>query len=106
MVADRRGSLNTRAPACSAASSSQVAVTYSKSKGGSWRISTASKAASGCATSSPSSAYQGASPAVRRIGSARATTTPSRQVSAARWMVHTWWPRAAAARIMAMVESL
>jgi len=101
-----RGLLNTRAPAWAASSSSQVAVTYSKSKGGSWRISTASKAASACDCSGPVAAYHGASPASRWICRARALTAPSRQVSAARCVVHTSCPRAAAARIIAMLESL
>ena len=35
-----------------------------------------------------------------------ATTAPSRQASASRWMVHTAWPRRAASRIIAMLESL
>ena len=100
-----RGSLKTLAPACTARSSSQVAVTYSKSKGGSWRISTASKALSGCTRCSPAT-YQSWSSARGSIASALATTAPSRQASASRWMVHTAWPRRAASRIIAMLESL
>jgi hypothetical protein len=106
MVADRARVVEDPRRRPGARSSSQVAVTYSKSKGGSWRISTASKAVSGRAASPPGS-YQARSSSVHREGQGRGPT-PRRhpQASASRWMAKTWWPRRAAARIIAMLESL
>ena len=99
------GWLKMRAPACMARSSSQVAVTYSKSKGGSWRISTASKAVRGRVCSGPGM-YQAWSKSDTVSAWQRADTVPASQISASRWIAKTSWPRRAAARIMAMLESL
>jgi|GEM_PF-5986047 len=94
-----------RAPAWAALSSSQVAVMYSKSKGGSWRISTALKAVSGWLDVAPGT-YQASSTSVGVMASAWADTVPPSHTRASRWMAKTAWPRRAAARIMAMLESL
>ncbi|MCY1238908.1 hypothetical protein D9M72_516690 [compost metagenome] len=100
-----RGLLNTRAPCDSASSSSQVLVTYSMSKGGSLRISTASKAESGSSALLPSR-YQAlwsaslVSPVrCRRV----ATVSTVRPDSASCGCRHQYssWPRAAASVIMA-----
>ena len=100
-----------RAPSASARSSSQVAVRYAKSKGGSLRMRTASKPASGNAT--PSRAEYQAESSSCRVNSMAVPRTPAvlavsgwRQCRVAQSMAKTAWPRAAAARIMAIVESL
>ncbi|MCY1238926.1 hypothetical protein D9M72_516870 [compost metagenome] len=95
-----RGLLNTRAPCCSASSSSQVLVTYSMSNGGSLRISTASKADSGSSALLPSR-YQALSSPVRcrRVASV-STVLPDRHSCGCRHQ-YSSWPRAAASVIMA-----
>jgi hypothetical protein len=40
------------------------------------------------------------------VRAGQAPTVPASQTSASRWMAKTSWPRRAAARIMAMLESL
>jgi len=100
-----RGWFQTFTPAAAARSSSQVAVMYSKSKGGSWRISTASNAASGSVVVPPG-AYQAALSPDTVIACARASTCPSRHMRSGRMMAWMLCPRACAARMMAMLESL
>ena len=74
------------------------------SNGGSLRISTASNAVSG-ATSVPRSSYQGLACRGTRRRCTLARTTPPNAISST---VHAKiaWPRPAASRIMATVESL
>src|SRR6266581_784397 len=98
------GALNTLAPSRIAADSSQVLTTYSRSKGGSLRISTAANCASGrisvwCAR------YQSSSLSVSEIRVA-AAAVPPRHSRCFTSHTHTPWPRACAARIMVTVVSL
>src|SRR5712692_348605 len=98
------GALNTLAPSRTAADSSQVLTTYSRSKGGSLRISTAANCASGRVSVS-CARYQSSSLSVSEIRVAAAAVLPfhSRCFTS---HTHTPWPRACAARIMVTVVSL
>ena len=100
-----RGWLMTRTPAAAARSSSQVAATYSMSKGGSWRISTASKASSTVSKAGPATNQSSWSSRSSR-GVAVACTSLPRQARDGRVRANTSWPRAWASRIMATLESL
>src|SRR5690242_17404554 len=99
------GALKTRAPSRTAADKSHVLATYSRSKGGSLRISTPSNSASR-RTLGSCSLYQSSSFAVTDRRRARVATC-----AFAQWISDTRqhqisWPRAWAARIIATLESL
>jgi len=98
------GALNTRAPSRAAAESSQVPTTYSRSKGGSLRISTASKSFNGRARAS-CARYQSSSLSVRerRVASARTSLFHDNRCCSVK---KTRCPRAWAARIIATLVSL
>src|SRR5712692_2882061 len=98
------GALNTLAPSRTAADSSQVLTTYSRSKGGSLRISTAANCASGRVCVS-CARYQSSSLSVneRRVAAAAVLPFHSRSFTS---HTHTPWPRTCAARIMVTVVSL
>ena len=98
--------LNTFAPCDSARSSRYVEYTYSRSNGGSFRITTAPNDASG-ATSAAPSAYQASGSPVRRSGQWVASTTPDAARARSRWSMYaSVWPRRSASTIIAYVESL
>ena len=97
------GSLKTRAPSRTACSSRYVENTYSMSNGGSLRISTAPKAATGSLRGSPAS-YHGAPlpvASVIRSGVTRAIVRPRASDSACCSQTNSSWPRAAASTIIA-----
>src|SRR5688500_7870280 len=100
-----RGEFTTFAPLRSASPSSQVLATYSMSKGGSLRISTASNSDSGRSSVSWAR-YQSASSAASESRVARAATRCLFQCSEPCSHTNTPWPRACAARIIATVVSL
>ncbi|CFN73302.1 Uncharacterised protein [Bordetella pertussis] len=73
--------LNTRAPCCCAYSSRCVEYTYSMSNGGSLRITTASKRASGASSAAPVSRHQScpwrSAPSRSAMGAKRVLTSPA-----------------------------
>src|SRR5882672_5624806 len=100
-----RGELNTLAPWRSASERSQVLETYSRSKGGSLRISTASNLSSGRAAVS-CARYQSSSLSVseRRVARALMWFLSQQRCSCSHTQIA--WPRACAARIIVTVVSL
>src|SRR6185436_13979059 len=100
-----RGELNTLAPRRSASDSSHVLETYSRSKGGSLRISTASNSPSGRVADS-CARYQSSSLSAseRRVACAPTRFLSQRRCSCSQ--IQTAWPRACAARIIVTVVSL
>ena len=100
------GRLTTRAPSASARESSQVEVTYSMSKGGSLRITTASKSRSGTTWRSRSTNHSASSAESSRWTASAHTPCSDDQCSAGCSMTQTAWPASCAARIMATLESL
>src|SRR6267143_4726611 len=99
------GALNTRAPSRTAAERSQVLATYSRSNGGSLRISTAPNSASGLVCDS-CARYQSSSLSVSDSRVAAAATRFFAQCRLACSQTCTPCPRAWAARIIATLESL
>src|SRR5436190_19799156 len=99
------GALNTRAPSRTAAERSQVLATYSRSNGGSLRISTAPNSASGLIWDS-CLRYQSSSLSVSESRVAPAATRFFAQCRLACSQTCTPCPRAWAARIIATLESL
>src|SRR5437773_1842063 len=99
------GALNTRAPSRTAADSSQVLATYSRSNGESLRISTAPNSASGLICDS-CLRYQSSSLSVSESRVAPAATRFFAQCRLACSQTCTPCPRAWAARIIATLESL
>src|SRR6266850_3201452 len=99
------GALNTRAPSRTAAESSQVLATYSRSNGGSLRISTAPNSASGLIRDS-CLRYQSSSLSVSDSRVAPAATRFFAQCRLACSQTCTPCPRAWAARIIATLVSL
>src|SRR5919108_2187555 len=98
------GALNTFAPSRTAAERIQVATTYSRSNGGSLRISTASKLASRRVSAS-CGRYQSSSLSVSETRVA-VTTVLSRHCRSLTSQSHTACPRACAARIIETDVSL
>src|SRR6267378_4768932 len=99
------GALNTRAPSRTAAERSQVLATYSRSNGGSLRISTAPNSASGLIRDS-CLRYQSSSLSVSESRVAPAATRFFAQCRLVCSQTCTPCPRAWAARIIATLESL
>src|SRR5882762_2876635 len=99
------GALNTRAPSRTAAERSQVLATYSRSNGGSLRISTAPNSASGLACDS-CARYQSSSLSVSDSRVAPAATRFFAQRRLVCSQTCTPCPRAWAARIIATLVSL
>ena len=95
-----RGSLNTRAPSRTASSRSQVAVTYSMSKGGSLRISTASNSVS-ASSRGRSMWYQRSLFPVSSRRQDSPTTRPRFHITPSCIRMCSAWPRPAASTIMA-----
>src|SRR6185436_2531972 len=100
-----RGELKTFAPWRSASDRSHVLETYSRSKGGSLRISTASNLSSGRVAAS-CARYQSSSLSVSESRVARALTRFLSQQRCSCSQTQTAWPRACAARIIVTVVSL
>src|SRR5258706_2960482 len=99
------GALKTRAPSRTAAERSHVATTYSRSNGGSLRISTAAKLFSGRRSDS-CLRYQSSSLSVSEMRVAAALTSPLCRRRFSTSQTQTAWPRACAARIIVTVVSL